>query len=390
VIVLLGVGGVLTAVAIVAVVAGLVLAVGARHQGSDVVLPPAGSLPSAADQGSGQLRPVHPGPAAGQLVVTPAMARQAVDDFWTAHATALHAKDLKTLGALSSGAARRWEVGDVACGCGDTVFVEKFIDAAYFVPRQTTYPAHFVAQVHMQYGGPDGQGVEILVFERTGPQTRWTVVEHSGYWPSSGRTIQVGMPLTDADGYLVEVPAQLRSRARTLATHYARAWQRTKETGRVSGSGTAEFNVAGNIKTQFDRVSEFRQDRVQRNGLVGHFRYYVDAADPLVVVPDARGFVLACQPVRETLTYSDRPGRGVYQDPEQRNWGVLLRPGTYPAITMHEAWQTCFAFDDKPADKVDVTQQASGGGWPVPASAPGDGASTALGAGPVAPVGREG
>jgi hypothetical protein len=106
-------------------------------------------------------------------------------------------------------------------------------------------------------------------------------------------------------------------------------------------------------------------------------------------VPDDRGYVLDCQPVRETVTYFDRPGGGVYQDPERRNWGVLLAPGTYPAVITHEAWQTCFTFNENPQDKVGVYQQGHGGGWPVATTAPGDGASSALGTGPVAVVGRQ-
>jgi hypothetical protein len=381
---------------VLAVAGGLILLLVAGGVGAEVltrvVLGPAPTaLPPPSETGPGdvagsgrsQLPPVEAGPPAGRVVVSADEARQVVTGYWPVHAQALRDKDLSTLGALTTGAARRWELGVVACGCLDVTELRPAHDTTYFVPRQTSYPAAFVAQVVTDDG--DKEGVEVLVFTRSSSTARWLVAEDSAFWPVEGIMAFAARPGPTVAGLSRPVPASLRARADQLASDLASAWQAAKETGRTDAGPALEFAQTPQFQDQIARVAQYRQDTTQRNGLLGHYRYVTSPSDPLVVVPLADGWTLACKPVRETVTYSG----GVYQDPGLHNWGLFLAAGTYPSVTQHEAWQTCFQFRRDGATRPSVFFQNHGGGWPIPSGSHGAGATSALGAGPVAVVGRQ-
>jgi hypothetical protein len=272
------------------------------------------------------------GPPAGRVVVTPAMADRVVRHHWPVHEEALHNKDLGLLASLTGGSARRWEVNAVACRCMVIDEVRPFLGAVYFVPRQTSYPARFIAEVRTRQSS-DVESIEILTFSRSGPRARWLVIENSGFTP-----VVQPAPLVKADttaaGFTRPVSPARVAKARSVARQLAAVLQETKNTGEIPFSAQA-FMVEGQTEHHLTELAKHRQDTVHSNGLFGHARYYTSKADPLVVVSHVAGYVIACQPIHADMTYTPGRGRVVYQDPGQRNWGPTVKPGQYRSITVH-------------------------------------------------------
>jgi hypothetical protein len=82
-------------------------------------------------------------------------------------------------------------------------------------------------------------------------------------------------------------------------------------------------------------------------------------------VPEAGGYLLSCQPVRETVVYRAAPGQGrIRQDPARKKWGRLLKPGTYRTVTSEDYWQTCFLVPPDPSSPISITNHDLGGSIP--------------------------
>jgi hypothetical protein len=308
-----------------------------------------------------------PGPPAGQVVVTRQMADRVLRAHWPVHEEALRNDNLDLLATLSGGSARRWEISSVACDCLNVSTVRPLLEAVYFVPRQTTYPARFIVEVRTRYSS-GGEGVELLTFSRSGPRARWLVIESSFFGPRKLEDPAVLiLPDTTADGFTKPVSPAVQARARSVARQFAAVWQETKNTGRIPDSAEG-FVLQGQTGNRLTALAEHRQNSKQRNGLYGHFTFFTKTTDPLVVVPTAHNFVLACQPVHGNIEYTPGRDRVVYQDPGLKNWGPLVKPGNYRAMTVYQEWQTCFAVYDDPAKKVFVFNQDIGGGASKPRS----------------------
>lgn len=325
-------------------------------------------LPAPADRSgpatAATLPPEPPGPAAGQLVVTPQMADQVVRRFWPAHSQALVDQDLAMLRLLSGGAARAWEIEAIRCGCMRVTNRRPLLDAVFFVPRQTRYPARFIAEVRTQHSTGQ-EGVEVLTFSREGPRRPWLVVETSFYAPLRGGPARLGSPDVDEDGFTRPVGRALRARARTVADELAAAWQEAKETGDVQ-SAARRFHLVGQTAARFRNLASHPQDTPQRNGLLGHFTFRTAKADPLVVVPESNGGALACKPVHATIVYTGQPGQMARQDDLRLNWGPDVEPGLYRGMVTKQVWQTCFRFGPDPAMPVLVLNHDVGAGRNTP------------------------
>jgi len=292
------------------------------------------------------------------VVVSPAEAAQVLQDFWPAHERAVVARDVAGLRRLETGAGAVFEPGAVACGCLRVASPRALVKTAFFVPKQTGYPAHFLVEALHQTSG--SSWTEILVFTQSAAGAPWLVAENSGFAPVSGPA-RLGRAVTDPDGYAMPPSKQQHGRAQKVARQMASLWQQAKDTGRVPVQ--TSFDTRGQTGSRLAQIAAFPQDGVQSNGLVGHAHFYVDPTDLLVESNDA-GFDLACQPIRETMAYRARPGTVIIQDAAQANWGVLLSPGRYTSVTNHGAWQTCFLISPGANDPIVVLNQDVDGGVP--------------------------
>jgi Protein of unknown function (DUF2510) len=291
----------------------------------------------------------------GEVVVTPTEAAQVLRDFWPAHERAVVARDVTGLRRLETGAAAVYEPGSVACGCLSVASPRPLVKTAFFIPKQTDYPAHFLVEALHE---SSGTWTEILVFTKATASAPWLVAENSGFAPLSGPA-RLGRAVTDADGYVLPPSKQQHARAQHIAGQLASLWQQAKDTGRVPAQ--IIFETRGQTGGRLAEIAAYPQDELQSNGLRGHARFYVDPADQLVEFNDV-GFDLACQSIRETMAYRPGAGREILQDSARENWGLLVAPGRYTSVTNHGAWQTCFLISPDPNAPVTVLNQDDDGG----------------------------
>jgi Protein of unknown function (DUF2510) len=338
----------------------------ARHTVADTAVPTSsatqGSTPSptpsatpSATHEFGLIAPTTDEPRPGQPVITVPLAAQVVQEYWPVHEQALLTHDTSTLLLLDTGAAAVYEVGGVSCGCLFVTYPRQLVSTQFFVPRQTSYPAHFLAAVQPTENG--GVWVEVLVFTKAGPHQPWLVEEDSGYGPLLGQSATLGRSPTGA-GFDQVPSAAMHAQAVTLAPRLAALWQQAKATGRVPAQST--FDLTGQALDRFTQIVQHRQGTAQANGLVGRFQFFVSRADPLFVFA-AGDIAIACQAIREKVVITSTSGGPLAQDQAQQVWGRSLLPGVYPSVTSRDAWQTCFLLPSSTRARVTVLDQDLGG-----------------------------
>jgi hypothetical protein len=276
--------------------------------------------------------------AAGAPVITPDRARVLLAAFWPVREQALSDCDLATLNRIDAGSARDGDVARARCGCLIRSPTTGIDESEVFVPRQTTYPASFVAQVRTEETSGTSWA-EAMVFTRAAPAAPWQLSLATGYAADPDKLVVLGSPLTDAEGYAKVPDAATRAAAERAAPALAAFWQESRDSGTVPASSFAPSPWTTSVPA---RMADHPQDLPQANGLVGHFRYSVDQGDPMVhVLSD--GSDLACRAIRTEQTYTAGPdGALPYQSLDRKNWGAELAPGSYRSITLHGVSQTCF------------------------------------------------
>jgi hypothetical protein len=344
-------------IVVLALIAGMVAYRALTHP-ARTATPGAAATPMASSPAG---PPTTSEPAANEPVVTLAQAAQVLDAFWPVHERALVTGDLVLLRRLETGAAALYEPGAVACGCLQVTTVRPLLDARYFVPRQLSYPAHFLVEAQSEYGG--GPWAEVLVFDKAAAGDPWLVSEDSGFGPPPGQPASLGRPTTTVDGYVLPPYPEQHTAATTVARRLAALWQSAKDTGSIPN--TRAFQMSGQTLFRFTQIAARRQDTLQATGDIGHFTFAVSRSDPLVEFNDG-DFDLACQAIRETVVYSGAHGTDLVQDPARSTWGQLLPPGHYRTITSRDAWQTCFLISPIPGAPVVVLDQDLGGAVPSP------------------------
>jgi hypothetical protein len=282
--------------------------------------------------------------AGGPSVITPAQAEVVVRTFWPVHEHAIVTRDVAALRKLETGAAAAYEPGAVMCGCLNWRIARRLVQTALFVPRQPTYPAHFMAEALSYRNGEPW--IEIYVFTKQNAAAPWLVALNSGMVPAAGREVRMGIPDTDAEGYLLPVSAAQSARAATLPQRTAQLWQDAKETGVVPAH--PDLVTGGLGDRRLAEIAAHRQGTAQANGVPGTFRFFVDRSDPLWEFND-EGNDIACRAVRETAVYTAPRGYVITQPKDRSGWGATLPPGRYPKVSSAGAWQTCFIIPADPS-----------------------------------------
>jgi hypothetical protein len=292
-------------------------------------------------------------------IVSTAQADRVLRTYWPVHEHALVVGDLQTIAGLDAEPAAEWEKGSVACGCYHVDEPRELTSATYLIPRQTSYPAFFVAEALQSYKGTNW--VDVLVFTKDDASAKWLVSYESGFAPSAVSTNRVAPP-PSSDSTTGPTPAQ-HAVAVTAASDLAKVWQTTKETGLPPEH--EPFELRGQTAQRLQMLASAGQDQIQGNGLFGHYTFSASTSDRLFEVATADGSELACQPVRETVVYTAQPGYVVHQDNARKNWGSLLAPGDYQSLTSRDVWQTCFLISANPADPILVFDSSVGGAIPT-------------------------
>ena len=299
--------------------------------------------------------PVTPIRMKDGAVIDPRSATRVVRTYWHQHERALVEHDLVALRRLSDGPDREWEQPSVICGCLSLEAERPLLQSSVFVPRQTHYPASFVAEVKTHLYSDE---VQVLVFTKQAPTKPWLATQMTYTTAPANVSISVSHPTRDAHGYDRPVSGAQHQRAQTIAAHFAALWQAAKTTGVVPT--VSEFFLTTKGKERLGHLALHPQDAVQFGDVSGHFQFYASPHDPLMEVTLAGGYELACQPIRETVLYRAQGGGDVVQDPAQQNFSILA-PGRYREVTSRDVWQTCYMLPRVAIDPVWVFFTDDGG-----------------------------
>lgn len=275
-------------------------------------------------------------PPGSPTLLTPAMAKAALLAMWPLRQRLVSSRVVATLPAIETGSALTGDRDRMICGCLEAAMSQPVIAYRVYVSRQTTWPAHFVAEV--QLGTPQQPFRYYLVLARAAASQPWKVAFVAGVgfdWAES-----IDDSRNDRAGYTVPVPANALSSAARLPAALAANYQKAKETGAptvdhpfLNGAWTSAF---------LTKVVQTPQGgQVNGHGPTLTVHYFTDPADPVTMVPLSRERTLACGVVRQTAVYS-APHNRLVQDAGQTSWPPTLPPGVYRTVTAAGQLQTCF------------------------------------------------
>jgi hypothetical protein len=272
----------------------------------------------------------------GRTVATPAEAKLVLKTAWTTREHALVNCNLALLDRLDTGSAKIGDRSRTRCNCLARAD-QLYSDSRIFLPRQTTYPAYFLAQARTKTLSGNSW-TEIMVFTRASATAPWRLNLATGFAAVKGQVAALGQPVVNADGYAQLPDRTARAVAATQAPTLAAYYQAAKNTGEVPAN---PFQPSPWTTTTVTAIAAHRQDTVQTNGLRGHFRYTATGKDPVFSVLSGDQ-TLTCTVIRISSSYTGQAGQYPQQSADRRNWGPDLAPGTYQSITFADVAQTCF------------------------------------------------
>lgn len=319
--------------------------------------PTAQSLPSCTDANRPTAVPDELKVAAPRNApaITPTAATAYVESFWRLRQLALHTCDLAGLRMLEAGSALHGDWVRSGCRCLTQPLNAPISDLRVFVPRRTSLPAWFGAEVVSN--ATDGRMVvNVMVFTRNSARTHWRLALVTE-WPAQlGRVSTAYEPQVGRGRYLAHPGTDKAAAARSAATELADFWQQARNTGTVPSTRFGSTSWTTDVP---ERLAAHPQDTVQDNGLTGHFTYTF-RPQTRVYHLTVEGGDLACTALAVQSRYTAGPGAVPRQGPDLRPWGRSVSPGTYQAIATSSYAQTCFLLPNNPDQPVHVL-----GGDPV-------------------------
>lgn len=266
-------------------------------------------------------------------VVTPPMASGIVDTMWKLRGDALGHPNPSILASFETGSALEVDTG--RCGCDDGNPFGSIDDMTLFMPRQTAYPASFMAEVATTASGKPF--IAFFILQRTSASSPWLLAFSGGF--ATDRA-EVTPPAVDADGYLAAQTATPALDPKQAHTALATYWSEAKRTGTIPATTTF---APGPWTTDFAKIMDEHHQGDVNDGLRAYYSYQADPAhDPVFTFPEGQGWLIACSAVRVQKTFTgSRLGDGPQQDPARRNWGPGVTPGLHTAVVVTEITLPC-------------------------------------------------
>jgi uncharacterized protein DUF3592 len=274
-------------------------------------------------------------PPASGLLVTPPLARRIVSAVWPLRDRALANRDLATVRALESGPALAVDVARMRSGgAPNRPTPDRAIPAGFrvYVPRQSSWPARFLAEVPTT---TDAQPwLEMLIFTRASAHSHWQVVYDTGFGAQPGGTVSPEPGNFDEEGY-DEVPAG-EIPADDAVPNLGRYWQAWRDD--PNPPAAVPPWAPGTWTTEYGRSVADRQNQVGDNGLPEHIAY----GDKPAPAGELWTFgvwneELVCSPMHQTTTWTGPAG----QDANRQKWGPDLAPGVYRTVTADILREAC-------------------------------------------------
>ena len=281
-------------------------------------------------------------------VITPEQAEAVVRAFWPLDERAKASNDQRLTDMLETGPAAEFDDAVTLDNLHrpelpNLRVVRQLNGVEVFVPRQTSFPASFMANVLATVYGTSPEGdppgtvtVDVFVFWRPDASTTWRAALHS-FGPT-----HLGV-ITNPTGspYLAALPGsrELTVDPKTVPALLAAYWQQYYLTGTPPESVFA----AGRWTTEKMQalVKEVRQFTAQ-TGIQEQTEYFVDLQrDGLFEFAVNGGWDLTCFTVRYSLVQIPAAGRVLHQDLARNNYGGWLAPGEYQRVTTTGLRETC-------------------------------------------------
>jgi hypothetical protein len=219
----------------------------------------------------------------------------------------------------------------VTCGCPGPVPRGPVLTEAFLVPRQTTYPAIFLAEATTtRLGKPYWQ---YLVIGRQSAGSNWKVVDDPDYL-GSGPLVQ---PVTGPGGFDTASPPPLATNR--YPSELAAYWQSFALTGHAPRQ--SELAPGAWTSQAPTYVGVQRNGTTWKfNGLVAYQLFHSGGPEELYRFGTATGG-LTCG-VERLERYWEYPGGNLYQPKSRNNWGPAIAPGLYKAIVSTDIGKPCF------------------------------------------------
>lgn len=266
------------------------------------------------------------------LVVTPDSARQAVLAFWPVYTAAFRPVNTTVLARLDEGSAK---VADQNAVCGCEPPSAAIVSLELSVPRQTSYPAVFMAE--LTAGGESSPTLYMLEFRQDSASSPWRLASRVTLWNPT-TSAGFGIPVLDGEGYAEPVDSADAAANVALLTQLAQAWQHAKESG--DPTTPAAFRSDDWLTGErLGELAQYRQD-TETQGMFGHFTFAVDPATPVYQVAVDQRAALVCGAINETTVWTPPTGQVItetYRDPF-----YSLAPGRYGQVVDRTPWQVCF------------------------------------------------
>ncbi len=289
-------------------------------------------------------------PATPSVEIDETLARQIVTALWPVREQAIDTGDIASLSTFESGPALEGDTslyGNRPCGCAPQS--PRPMEWLYlFVPKQTAYPADFLAEVTMPSVGASRPGVVLLVLTRESSLTHWNVTLATQYTNSiTGPPVVYVAPLPPSGGVSPLLPAthvHLTALPTELAAYYQH-WA-------ASGRAPANALFAPSVFTSYKGGQVFVYGETNEVNGIHHVVYSAEPAtdgewsfvgESFEQAPQY-GWILSCGTVRyEDVSTPAVDSAALNQPPDQSTWGSTLPPGRYSQITQWGLHESCFA-----------------------------------------------
>ncbi len=266
------------------------------------------------------------GPLHG-VVVTPSQAEQIVAAVWTLRNAAFTTSDRALMAEFETGPA--FESDEVTCGCNERLPRGPIGSESVFVPRQTSYPAVFMAEVATTF--ESNPYLQFLVMGKASAHAPWLVTSD----PGDETNAPLLLPKVDGAGFDVVRPPPAAA-ARRLPARLAAYWEGWTDTGHAPRG--ISFAPGTYTTENGETLAAQPQGSVDPDNGLQSWSNYRAGHDTWSFGTTTGG--VTCGVVWAQFIWSSP--YGVYQNPQQNQWGPTVKPGVYRMDVQTDIIQPCF------------------------------------------------
>jgi hypothetical protein len=275
----------------------------------------------------------------GPTVITPAQALGVAKALLRWHDDGLAQLNGGAIAKVEVEPARGYDLSVIAYALANSqrLTSERGTAVAVIVPRQSSYPAYFLAVVSLTtlQGAVPAESGALIVAVRADRSSPWRL----SYITEWGGSAHQFTPTLDEQGYAMMPPGSVSDVAINPAAVpdlVAKYWQGWRTDGAAPGDPQSEALAPGPWTTELGPTLRRHGQRGRTNVTA----YRVDGADSIYLTRVDLKSELECFTVRvdETDTFT---APGTFQDPWRSLWGPLLPAGIYSEVRTSGIEMSC-------------------------------------------------